>query len=122
MPVTVLAAPWGAGKTSALAAFARRRDRRDTAWCTLDTEGEDAYRFGQSVLGAVLAARASGGVDRLGATACTTRDPLDAAVQLVGNDDFLFVLDNVERIAPSAIAKRSAVWCATFRRHPRSCS
>src|SRR3954469_3523990 len=75
VPVTVLAAPPGAGKTSALAALAHKRARRDTAWCTLDTEGEDAYRFGQSVLGAVLAGRAAGGVDRLGAAACTARDP-----------------------------------------------
>jgi LuxR family maltose regulon positive regulatory protein len=101
--VTVLAAPAGAGKTSALAALARGRDRRDTAWCTLDSEGEDAYRFGQSVLGSVLAARAAGGIDRLGAAACTARDPLDAAVELVAGADMLFVFDNVEFLAPAAI-------------------
>ncbi|MER6663144.1 AAA family ATPase, partial [Amycolatopsis japonica] len=47
-PVTVLRAPAGSGKTTALACWAR--DRRDVAWVSLDDDDNDERRLWSAVL------------------------------------------------------------------------
>src|SRR5262249_55805996 len=101
VPVTVVAAPIGSGKTALLAMLAHAHPAT-AVWCRLDEDDNDPVRFGHSILQAVLAA--PGGCPDPATPVTASRDPLDHALQLIAeSDDLLLVLDNVEELRISAI-------------------
>jgi LuxR family maltose regulon positive regulatory protein len=101
VPVTVVAAPVGSGKTSLLAMIAHARTN-GTMWCRLDERDNEPVRFGHSILQALLATSAPRWDTATPVTA--SRDPLDHALQLVAEaNDLLLVLDNVEELRIASI-------------------
>jgi LuxR family transcriptional regulator, maltose regulon positive regulatory protein len=103
VPVTVVAAPVGFGKSTLLASVAHARSGAGVVWCQLDEHDNDPVRFGHSILQALLAAPARTFDASTPVTA--SRDPLDHALQLLADaDDALLVLDNVEQLRMGVIA------------------
>lgn len=99
VPITVVAAPVGSGKTAAAAAAARSLGESAAAWCTLDAHDNDPFWFGHSILNAMLGAITKSGQNRMASLASLSSDPLDQAKQLATDGpDLVLVLDNVEQL------------------------
>jgi LuxR family maltose regulon positive regulatory protein len=79
-PITLLAAPAGAGKSALLSSWiAEERSPGKVAWLSLDADDADRRRFWRAVLGTL--ARATGD-EMVGALAVSPRDPIDLELVL----------------------------------------
>ena len=96
-PLSIVAAPPGAGKTTLFAHLAHTEREGAVAWCTLDAHHANAQVFGRAVLRAVLEARRAGDGADLATVRATSPDQLDQALQLAAHGGHLtFVLDNAD--------------------------
>ncbi len=83
--MTLVAAPAGSGKTTSLAAWARRQgqltgaERRDVAWLTVEPEDADPWRFWSAVVFAIRRVRPDLGLPALSALV-SSADPVELAL------------------------------------------
>jgi LuxR family maltose regulon positive regulatory protein len=97
--VTAVCAPVGSGKTTLVAAAARRQPAGTVAWCTLDDDDNDPHEFGLSMLEAVLAAGSSDGVRRATSAGRSVADALDEAMLIATYSEIgVLVLDDCEHV------------------------
>jgi LuxR family maltose regulon positive regulatory protein len=101
--VALVSAPIGCGKTTTVAALARKRTPGSVAWCTLAPDDNEPHEFGLTVLEAMLSAHAERRADIVRPPRAA-RDALDEAMLVAAYaDPMLLVIDQCEEIQPQQL-------------------